>query len=412
MRYTLHAFGVDLHLAARNILRQRRRSLIAIAAIGFGVVSVMLAAGYMEWLFWAIREDAIANRLGHIQVAKPGYHDHVQADPFGYLLPATSPALTTLRHTPHVRSITPRLNFSGLVSHGESTLSFLGEGIDPELDHSIRTIALTAGQPLSATEPRGILVGTGLAANLGVKPGDSVVLLATTPSKGINAVECRVRGLFTSGMKAYDDTVLRVAIDLARELLRVSGSHVWIVSLQDTGQTEAVWRQLAQSPALRGLEVVPWSRLADFYHKVVDLFSKQLGVVNLIIGAIIVLSISNTMTMSVLERTSEIGTAMALGLQRRRILLLFILEGALLGLFGGAVGVLLGYGLAELISSIGIPMPPAPGRSLGYVAAITVTPGIMLEALLLAVTTTLLASLYPAWRASRLVIVDALRHNR
>jgi putative ABC transport system permease protein len=113
-----------------------------------------------------------------------------------------------------------------------------------------------------------------------------------------------------------------------------------------------------------------------------------------------------------MERTIEIGTSMALGVRRRRILRLFLLEGTLLGAIGGLVGVTVGYVAASLISYVGIPMPPAPGMSKGFVAAIIITPTIVRDALLLALVTTLLASLYPSWRASRLIIVDALRHNR
>ena len=157
----------------------------------------------------------------------------------------------------------------------------------------------------------------------------------------------------------------------------------------------------------------PGAQLADFYNKTVALFSRQMGVVKPIIAIIIVLSISNTMTMSVMERTVEIGTAMALGIRRRRILGLFLLEGGLAGRHRwNLIGVTLGYLLASAISAIGIPMPPAPGMSRGFIAGIIVTPGIVFEALLLALSTTLIASIYPAWRASRLVIVDALRHNR
>lgn len=407
-----HTLRADLLVAARNVLRQRRRSLVAGAAIALGVVSMMLAAGYMDWLFWAIREEAIANRLGHLQIVKPGYHQHGQAESFSYLLPLGSRAINQIEGTDGVIAVAPRLNFSGLLSYGDHTLSFLGEALDPELDPSVRTIALTAGQSLTRAQPRSVLIGSGLASNLGVKPGDRVVLLATTAAKGINAVEVEVRGLFTSGLKAYDDTVIRAPIDLAHDLLRVSGAHIWVVSLQDTDLTEAVHNRLRALPVLSGMEVVTWRRLADFYHKVVELFSRQLAVVNLVIAGIIVLSIGNTMSMSVLERTREIGTLMAIGFRRRRILTLFILEGGLLGMFGGLGGIALGYALAETISWIGIPMPPPPGRSVGYVAAINTTPEIIVDAFLLAVTTTLVASVYPAWRASRLVIVDALRHNR
>lgn len=396
----------------RNILRQRRRSGIALAAIGFGVIAMMLAAGFIEWLFWAQREGNAVDELGHIQVAVPGYHENGKADPFAYLLPAQSPALTVIEKTPGVRSVVPRLNFTGLVSHGENSLTFIGEGIDPEKDPASRHLLVLDGQLLSSQDAKGILLGAGLAANLGVKAGDAIVLLSTTASGGVNAVEGHVRGLVSTSMKALDDSILRVTIAMARELLRAPGAHVWITTLQNTELTDAVTSRMKKEPALKSFKVVPWSDLADFYNKTVELLSRQISVVKLIIGVIIVLSISNTMTMSVMERTIEIGTSMALGVRRGRVQGLFLLEGLLLGVIGGGAGTLIGYALSLLISAVGIPMPPAPGMSQGFTAEIMVTPAIMRDALLLAVITTLIASIYPSWRASRMVIVDALRHNR
>jgi putative ABC transport system permease protein len=132
----------------------------------------------------------------------------------------------------------------------------------------------------------------------------------------------------------------------------------------------------------------------------------------LIIAAIIVLSISNTMMMSVMERTGEVGTSMALGNSRRDMLSQFIGEGLILGMAGALIGVVLGTALAALISYIGIPMPPPPGATEGFTAKIRVTPALSMQALMLAIITTLIASAYPAWKASRMIIVDALRHNR
>ena len=409
---TFSALTTDLRLALRNILRQRRRSVIAIVAISFGVIAMMLAAGFIEWIFWATREGVAVTQLGHIQIVKPGYYENGQADPFAYLLPQQSPALSDLQKMAGVRSVTPRLDFNGLISHGDSTLSFIAMGIDPASDPSLRYLIIVQGNRLNIDDPKGILLGAGLAANLGVKVGDMVVLLTGTRTGGINAVEARIQGLVSTSIKAYDDTMLRVPIDMARQLLRVSGAHVWVASLQDTSMTESVFKKLKVEPSLKPYEITPWTKLADFYNKTVELLTQQIAVVRLIIATIIVLSISNTMSMSVMERTVEIGTAMALGIKRRRILGLFLLEGVLLGAIGGICGVTLGYLAATLISFVGIPMPPSPGMSRGFTAAIIITPTIIWEALLLAVTTTLIASLYPAWRASRLVIVDALRHNR
>ena len=159
-------------------------------------------------------------------------------------------------------------------------------------------------------------------------------------------------------------------------------------------------------------EFVPWTSLADFYNKTVTLFSSQVQVVKVIIGLIIVLSISNTQTMSVLERTTEIGTVLALGQKRSVVMRLFVLEGVLLGILGGLLGILMGWGLSLVISAVGIPMPPAPGMAHGFTAKILFTPGIAVESLSLAVLTTLIAGLLPAYRASRFNIVDSIRYNQ
>lgn len=375
-------------------------------------MAMMLATGFIEWIFWATREGVAVTQIGHLQVVKPGYYENGQADPFAYLLPEQSPALSALQDVAGVNTITPRLEFNGLVSHGDNTLSFVAKGIDPTLDPSLRYLIIVQGERLNADDQRGILMGAGLAANLGAKVGDKVVLLTGTRTGGMNAVEATIRGLASTSMKAYDDTMLRIPIRMARQLLRVPGAQVWVASLQNTDMTESVLERLQLESSLKPYEITPWTKLADFYNKTVELLSQQISVVRLIIATIIVLSISNTMTMSVMERTVEIGTAMALGVRARRILILFLLEGVLLGAIGGIGGIMFGYLSANVISWIGIPMPPSPGMSRGFTAAIIITPRIVWEALLLAVTTTLIASIYPAWRASRLVIVNALRHNR
>lgn len=408
----LNAIKVGFQLGLRNILRQRRRSLIALAAIGFGVTAMMLTAGYIEWIFWANREEVAIKQYGHIQISAQGYQESGKSAPLSYLLPSDPQALQRLESTPGVKSVAARLDFNGLVSHGDNTLSFLGLGIEPGRDPSSHNIIINEGQALDAADPKGILMGAGLAANLGVKTGDTIVLLTNSSRSGLRAIEGHVRGLVSITIKAYDDSMLYVPIATARELLNVQGSHLWIVMLDQTGKTDEVAAQFRGTTSLRDFEIVPWDKLADFYHKTVALFSRQIDVVKLIIASIIVLSISNTMTMNVMERTSEIGTAMALGLRRSRILLHFLIEGILLGVIGGGLGVAVGYLLALSISAVGIPMPAGPGMAHGFIATIMVTPGIAFEAFTLSILTTLLASIYPSWRASRMVVVDALRHSR
>jgi len=399
--------------AFRNVTRQYRRSLFGVSAVTFGVVALTLAGGFIEWIFWATREGTIQTGLGHIHVMRPGYLDGGHADPQKYLLPQQSPIKETIASFPSVRLVATRLAFTGLISNGEATVAFIGEGGDPELERQISpSLVIPAGQALASDDPKGIVLGRGLAENLGVIIGAKVVLLGTTPTGGINAVECTVRGYFNTASKAYDDSALRVPLPLAQQLLRAIGGHRWIVLLDDTKHTSATVLALREKLRNSDVEFVPWYDLADFYNKVVALLSTQIRVVNLIIAVIIILSISNTMMMNVLERTVEIGTCLAIGRSQRQILRQFVFEGMTIGLIGGAVGVGLAWLLALLISWIGIPMPPPPGMSQGYSGEIMFTGQLALKALLIALGTTLLASFYPAWKASRMQIVEALRHSR
>ena len=399
-------------MALRNVVRHRRRSALALAAIASGVAALILARGFIDWNLWQYRESAIKSQFGHIRVHRAGYGESGLSDPFAFLMPDQDPEREVIKSAAHVRILAPRLFLTGLASRGELTLSFVGEGVDPLSEAELsQALLIVEGTNLSVDDSKGIIVGQGLADSLGARIGDSLVLLATTRSGGLNGVEVHVRGIFSSVTKAYDDAALRLPISTAQELLRVSGAHAWVLLLEDTIYTEEVLETLRRSADSGVFEFAPWWQFADFYNKSAALLSKQVGVVRLIIALLIILSISNTLMMSVMERTSEIGTSMALGIPRAKILSQFVVEGVLLGIIGGSAGLILGTVLAKIISGIGIPIAPPPGMTRGYLSEVQVTLPLLVDAFVLALLTTLLASLYPAWKASRLNIVDALRRN-
>ena len=410
---TARSAWVDVVIGFRNVIRHRRRTTFNLVAIAFGLAALIIAGGFTEWIFWAAREGTIQTGLGHIQVVRHGFFASGLADPFHFLLPEQSLERQLIAQIPGVKTVAPRLAFSGLISHGDATLSFIGEGVDSEAESNFGSISIIVdGKALSRQEANGIILGRGLAETLGVKVGDPVVLLSNTAAGGVSAVEANVRGLFSTVSKAYDDSALRAPLSLAQRLMRVSQVHRWVIVLEHTDQTPQVVRTLKQKLPQGTFEVVPWYELADYYKKTVALLSKQLAVVNLIVCIIIVLTISNSLMMSVVERTGEIGTCLAIGVSGSRVMRRFIAEGMAIGLVGGLAGAGLGLGLAAAISARGIPMPPPPGGSQSYVARITVTWQIVAAAFGLGFATALIASFFPAWKASRLVIVDALRHNR
>ena len=350
-------FLADIRIALLNLQRNRRRTLVAVLSVSGGVIAFLLAGGFIAWIFQDMREATIHSQLGHIQIVRPGYYDKGIADPYSYLLPAQSEQQKQISESADIKILTPRLAFSGLLSTGEATVPFIGEGIAPEGERPISTrITVIDGNNLQDSTEQTALLGEGLAKSLGVKPQDTIVLLATSANGSPNAVELKVAGIFATISKEYDDHTLRVPIPIARKLMRVEGATSWIVLLNHTEDTLRIARTLKNGLAAGQFELATWQELAEFYNKTVTLFSKQVDVVKFIIGLIIILTISNTQTMSVLERTTEIGTSLAIGLRRSEILRLFLIEGCLIGIFGGLLGLIAGNTLAQTISAIGIPM--------------------------------------------------------
>ena len=400
-------------LALRNLFRHRVRSIVTLSAIAFSTIVLVLAAGFIEWIFSDLRRVTIESGLGHIQVMRHDYLERGVADPYAYLLPDKAPELAKIEATPHVKTVGSRLNFSGLMSFEDSTLSFVGIAVEPGKEAIVsRNLTFVSGSNLVDQGGDEIVVGEGLAANIGLKTSDRVVLLINSSTGSVNAIEATVRGIFSTQVRAFDEVAIRMPLTMARRLLRVGGAHVWVIALDDAANVDEVSDRLRSALDGSRFDVVRWVDLSDFYTKTVTFLSGQLGVMRFLIAVIIILGVSNMLIMNVLERTGEIGTLMAMGNRRREVVALFLTESFYLGLMGGAIGIVVALFFAKLISSIGVPMPPPPGRSVGYVGAILVTWPILLSAFGVTLMTTLLAGLYPARKASRLVIVDALRHNR
>jgi len=402
-------------LAVRNVFRNRRRTLITLAAMGFGAAAIIVFGGFVHSIYFGVRESTIRSQVGHIQIYRKGYSEKGNLAPYDYLI-ADYPALReALQRLPHVRTVTARLGFSGLVSTGDTTTAFVGAGVVPEGEMNLSALAVIVdGNELASRDPRGVTLGVGLARAFGVKPGDGLTLLTTTKAGAINALAVKVRGVWESGEKAYDDRFLRVGLPEAQRVLDLESGEVQsiVLLLDATDNTAAVRARIEQLIRERGLdlEIRTWDDLALRYHQVRELFGRIFAVLTLIVSVMVVFGITNTMTMAIFERTREIGTVMALGTRRRGVVAMFVLEGFVLGVLGALAGLALGVVLAKAISAIGIQLPPPPGSTRGFTVQIFVVPAVLAQAAQLSIVAATLASLYPAWRAARVNVVEALRH--
>jgi putative ABC transport system permease protein len=399
-------------LAFRNIFRNRLRTALTLAAIICGVTAIIVSGGFIEDVFVQLRESTIHSRLGHIQIVRTGYLDYGQRDPMHYLIDSPQPLVEQIHRLPHVQAVMTRVNFSGLANNGRADLPVIGEGVEADKEARLGSaMVFIAGHTLNKAEPFGVIVGEGVASALQLKLGSPLNLTISTREGAMNTLEFTVVGLFRSFSKDYDDRAVRIAQAAAQELLNTPAVHSVVVQLDDTAETDALVAQLKRTLDPKRYEVKSWQELADFYNKTVALYKRQFGALQLIILLMLVLSVASTVNMVVYERTGEFGTLLAFGLRRRQIFRLVLLENCLLGLVGGVLGIVVGLGLALTISAIGLPMPPPPGSSVGYIASIRIVPWIDVAAGIIGAVAAMLASLLPGRRAARLVVVDALRQN-
>lgn len=395
---------------ALAFFREPERVVSVCLTVALGALALILADGFIDRTFQLFREDIIRAHFAHVQVLPESPDGRIGVADDG----ASLRALVSHELGAHGSVIVAvRLSFAGLVAFGDRTVGFLGEGVEPDKEASLsRAVRISAGGPLTEGRDDLVLLGEGLARSIGAEVGDRVTLLANVPDGGVNAVELVVAGTFHTATKAYDDRALRLPMSTAKRLTRMRGVSKLMVLLPDTDLAAEATTTLRVALSAQPVQVKPWTELADFYNKTVELFSRQLGFVRAIILTIVLLACSNAMARSVLDQQREIGTMMALGAKRSAVARKFVFDATAMGVLGGFAGVALGAAIAGLVTWIGIPMPPPPGTAHGFTGGINFSAGIAGTAFALVLCICVIGSLLPALRASRVSIVDALRADR
>jgi putative ABC transport system permease protein len=400
-----------LKLALRNILRQRARTGLTLAAIALGVASLVLSGGFVEDILLQLREATIRSQLGHLQVYKRGQFASGGHHPFNFLIDNPNAVEPVIDAVPGVLARAARLSFSGLISNGRGELPILGEGVEPDREARIGSaITILAGHKLAARDDFGIMVGEGLAHALKLKVGDSVNLVLTTREGAMNTLDFKIVGVFRSLSKEFDARAVRVPLRAAQELTATSSVSAIVVLLADTDLTARARTDLEARLPL-GYEVKTWQELADFYNNTAALYERQFGVLQVIILVMVLLSVANSVNMTLHERTPEFGIMRALGRTGRDVFRMAVLETALLGAIGAAMGVVLGVAVAAVISMVGIPMPPPPNSESGFTGGIQIVPTILATAFALGLLASIGAALLPARQLARIPVVEALRRG-
>lgn len=407
-----------IKIAVRNLSRYKRRTLLTSSLIAIGVMFVLVfvaASGSFKYIMIGQITDSM---LGHLQVHKRGYVASIDSLPLTLNLSekAEKKLEKTMEEIIEIEAFSPRIKFGGMFSNFIETTNIRVNGVYPEKE--IATVPLFLSrikQGEKSIKEGEILIPELLATGLKVKVGDTVVVIATNRDGSVNGKQFVVGGNIESvtgpgGRDGY------MHIKDAMEVLRMEEMEISEVAirLKDFSKLNTVSNRLDEmlSKELNKqgklvFDVRTWEKLSPFYN-VARMIDVMTFFIKLMLIAIVLVSIMNVMIMAVFERIREIGTISAIGTKPKKILSLFLIEGFFLGVFGAAVGNILAIGIVFLINLINISFNF--GRQSGLVLSPSLSAGDILWISAIVIFVSVVAAFQPAYKASRMEPVDALRH--
>jgi putative ABC transport system permease protein len=403
-----------LRIAIRNLARNRRRTLITLAALFVGVTAMVLMRGLLNGLERTLATLAVESRIGAVQVHRRGYLQNVISTPLGLDF-SIEEAQSMVRGTPGVTAAAARIQFGSMLSAGDETIFAAALAVEPEerLVTPRREQSFAAGswffQQKDARpggSASGIVLGDDLARSVGLALGREAALLAPDRDGVLSGELVRVAGLVSQEIPGARKIAI-VPLSLAQKLLKMEGRAtelaVAVSPLEDADRVAAALRlRLGEK-----YEVHTWSEVAVFLRQTIERQSRTAELIAYAFLLLTLLGVANTLLMSVMERTREIGTMMAVGVRRAKILVLFLSEALVLGAVGGLVGAGVGATVIALLARRGLPIR-LPGSPLPFVLTPHAPAAYLVQVLLIATLGAALFALYPAYRASRLRPVEAL----
>lgn len=398
-------------IAYRDLLRNRRRSLLTMLAVALGLALLIVLNGYIAGVLEDSLQNSIRLQTGHVQLRAQSYTEEKVSLQWQDLLDQPEDLATRASALPAVQAAAPVLWATGMLNTIDEASGVRVYGIDTTsaLYTPIQN-GIIAGAYLAADDRNGILIGQNLANSLGVGIDQKVSLTIVdadgAPIEGIFTV----RGLFSTGIPSYDDSALFMPLDKAQAFTRTE-RHASAIMMLLHQQVDA--DAVAATLATPGITALTWRDLNAILLQTMTTGMSFYIILDAIVMLIVAVLIANTLLMAVFERIREMGILAALGMKGSQIRTMFLLEAMILGLVGIAVGLGIGCAGVAYLATAGIPVgdmgKAADGIALGTVLYARFVPGTFAALSGATLIVILLASLYPAWFAARLEPVDALR---
>lgn len=397
-------------IAVRNVLRNKRRTLITLFALLLGVGVMVSIRGTLNGFQRSTIDSVTLGQTGALQIHRKGYMANVLSSPLNLDVPADAAFLRRILDTPHVTAVAPRILFGGMVNLNDQTLFSAMIAVDPAREFEALPLRKSLiegdhGQFTAGKLAEGVVVTKDLAKALGKLDGQAAVL-APDKDGALSAENAQIVGTMNLNGPGERKIVL-LPLAMAQRLLKLEGRATELaVAIDDIALAPQVAADLRQRLGAE-FEVHIWDEIARFFKDVIFRQNAILSLVATVFMILMLIGVANTMLMSVLERTREIGTMMAVGVRRRQILVLFLFEAAAIGLTGGLIGGAAGAAIVAWLNVRGIEMTP-PGSNVPFIMHPFVSPAYLAQVAGIACLGAVVFALYPAWRASRLRPVEAL----
>jgi ABC-type lipoprotein release transport system permease subunit len=396
--------------------RNWRRTMIAVVAIVLGLILLLMFDGIIRGSDQAIFGNAVRVYGGNLQVHAPGYRDKAARLP---MLPLDDPAavVKAAQALPDVQAVSQRINTAGIIINHGTSVPVMITALQPEVEAPISLQAenVSQGRFLKADDGDAIYIGKALADRLGVGVGDSVTLLGRSKNEAMRQHNFNVVGIYDLHTPDAEKGTVFIPLADAQTLYNLRDQVTEVpIFLKQIGTEAAVMTALqTQLPAY---EIDSWQTLKGDLKETLDAkfaYTSFFGIVVIVIASI---GILNLMLMAVFERTREMGVLAALGMKGRQIMGLFLLEGSFIGLVGAVIGSAIGFALIALMGSAGLDFSKMT-TGMGEVGVLmsgkiypTITAVDLFTRAILVVIIAAIASLYPAWQASRKEPSKALHH--
>ncbi len=410
-----------LRLAVRNLLRNRRRTVLTMITVAFAVLFLNVWDAMLRGLERQSYDNLIHYQTGHAKVFEEGWFELRDELPLDRSLEDPAAVLERVRQVPGVAAAVPRIAFRAHLSDGRDQIPVQGLGIETAgSDSDVFRIpdAVVAGSYLPV-DGSGLLLGSGLARVFNVGPGDWMTVLVRTRTGVWEARELEVTGVVTTGNPSIDQNSFIMGLEPARAMLDMEGRATEVaVRFSETARERRVLASLEEALGSDAeLDVAGWREQEAEFIALTE-GKRGGGMVAMAIFILVAMvGVANTMLLAAFERTQEIGMLLAMGMRKASIRRLFLVEGALTGLGAGALGTLLALGPILYFGSKGIDFSAmfAEDMDIGYPVAgrvfWAVSPATFMTAWLGTAVLAAAATLYAATRASRLAPAEALRHD-